>query len=118
MDYPRLQDRSLRMIDKYGIDMVIEVATLSSFNPATDSYTMATAGYEAKGVFTSIIRKDDSGFLAKIRNGAILFPAKDLPALDDQTKLKILYDDKVYQPTKIEPIQPGGTPVIFKIWIV
>ncbi len=111
-------NQAKKMIDKYGASMRIMISTLSTYSATSDSYTASTTGYPIKGIFTDLIKKDDNGFVTKIKNGAILFSADTLPRLDDTVKMIITFGSKIYVSKQVDALQPGGQAILYKVRVV
>lgn len=122
MDWTDWQNTAYSMIYEYGVDIRIVITTnsdSSTYNPANDSFSSpATAGYSTKGLFTALEDRDESGHVTKIENGAMLIPAKNLPAIDDEAKIDILVGTKMYSPSRINTIMPGGDAIIYKAVLI
>lgn len=115
MDYSAFQDLAKKMIDKYGASMSVVVSSTSgTYSASTDSWTRATVSYTSYGVFTDLVKKDEAGTIVRIKNGMILFSAKDLPRIDNSVTLEITHGSKLYTPSKVEVLQPDGTAIIYK----
>ncbi len=115
LDYGSFKDISKKLIDKFGTSMSVVVSsTAGTYSAATDSWTRASASYTVYALFTDLIKKDEAGTVTRIKNGMILFAAKDLPRIDDNVTVKITHGSKLYIPSKIETLQPGGDAIIYK----
>lgn len=120
MDWTSWQNKALKLINKYGADarIVSTTSTLASYSPATDTYaSSATLGYATKIVFTDWEQRDENGYITKIKNGALLIPAKDVGDLDNLVEVTITIGSETYQPKEVAPIQPGGIAIVFKVRI-
>lgn len=117
MDWTLWQDRADSMIVKYGADVTVRVTTRSGYSAASDSYTEVSVDYSCKALITDFKERDIDQTLIQVGDKLVIIPAKDLPALDEQGYVRVIYGTKVWNPISIVPLTPGGTPIFYRVHV-
>lgn len=119
MDWTAYQNKVASQIAKWGADMILLVTTLASnatYNVSSDSFASATtASFSVKGLFTSRDDKDEMGRPIVIENAMVIIPAKDLPLINDNSRVRIVWSGRVLIPLGINTLQPGGEPLFYRV---
>lgn len=120
MDYIALQLKAADKIANYGLLTSIEIATLATYDPITDSYTRATVTHDVMGLFESFDARDIDGTVIQAGDKRLLLSAIDsstgatLPQLDEQDSITITYDGRDLSPISITPLKPGGITLLYQ----
>lgn len=114
-DYTGLQNTAYNLIAKFGTDWTIRRIVKNTYNPATNTATVAsTTDYTVKAYKSEYVEKQVDG--ENIQKGDILLvvAAKDLvitPRVSDQ----VLQGSSVYQIQDVKPLNPATTNLYYKL---
>jgi len=115
MDYTRQVNSAKKNIDKYGVDMLLEITTNGAYNGTLDSFAATVATYDIKAVISNPTVQNDEGEYGKSDRVRLLVSPDGLPASLSELDFRIVYGSTIWKPAKIVPLKPGGTAILFTI---
>lgn len=115
--YTRLASVALAQIADKGRNVTFVTPGTGTYNPGAGTYT-ETAATEAtvKAVFTAYSLKDVDGENIRADDKQCLIAASSLSA-EPTTKNKIKEGSTVYEVVSVETVQPGDTPILYKLQV-
>jgi len=115
MNWDGKRDTAKRLIDKYGADMRLVTATMSTYNAVTDAFTKSTVSYSIKGLLLNSTVRNDVGEYSKSKKVRLLIAAKGLPELVEDAEFTVYQGAFSWKPSQTVPLKPGGTTIIYII---
>lgn len=119
MDWTKWQGKASEMIAKYGALITIRVHANSGYTPASDDYTTkVSTDYSTRGIFTEIKNDDKGVSLVQAGDRMLIVPALGLPAdLEKAERVDVISAGYTLNPISINPLSPGGEPVLYRIQV-
>jgi len=116
MDYDALATKANALIVKYGGDVVLTQTSLSStYSTLTHSYTKTTKTYSCKGVSRARTKGLLPASLSVGSDEDFLLPASlSVAPVPNDT---MTFSSVTHYIDRVKALAPGGTTLLYKVWV-